>query len=218
MEHYLNLLSILILISSFVLVANKRINAYIKTFRIQSALIAALAAVIGVENLVKERNIDVLIVCLAIILIKVIYIPNLLKKTIDKVDYTVEKDFFLNIPAMVLICGGLVMLSYFSVNCIKGIDDIQLKTYLINSISIILIGLFFMISRKKAIGQIIGFLVIENGLFIAALLCAHGMPMVVDVGIFVDLLTAVMIMGIMVYRINENFDSIDINKLRNLRG
>ena len=75
-----------------------------------------------------------------------------------------------------------------------------------------------MISRKKAIGQIIGFLVIENGIFTAAILSTHGMPMIVELGIFFDLFTAVMIMGLMVFRISENFDSIDINKLRNLRG
>jgi hydrogenase-4 component E len=81
-----------------------------------------------------------------------------------------------------------------------------------------MVGLFFMINRKKAVGQIIGFLVIENGLFTSAMLFAHGMPMIVDMGILVDLLTAVMIMGVLVFRINENFDTTDINKLRNLRG
>ena len=75
-----------------------------------------------------------------------------------------------------------------------------------------------MISRKKAIGQIIGFLVIENGLFITALFATQGMPFIIDMGIFVDLLSGVMIMGIMVFRINEKFDSISIDKLNNLRG
>ena len=75
-----------------------------------------------------------------------------------------------------------------------------------------------MISRKKAIGQIIGFLVIENGLFTAAVLSTEGMPMIVELGIFFDLLTAVLIMGILVFRINENFETIDLDKLKNLRG
>ena len=89
---------------------------------------------------------------------------------------------------------------------------------MVNSISIILIGLLFMISRKKAIGQIIGFLVIENGLFVTAMFVTNGMPFVVDMGILIDLLTAVIIMGVMVFRINDKFDSINIDKLRNLKG
>lgn len=218
MENYLNLLSILILVSAFILVANKRIDSYIKTFRLQSLLLAVVAGVIGIYNVINGAGLEILIVCLITIAVKVIYIPHLLKTTVKKVEYTVEKDFFLNIPASVLICCGLVILSYFTVSAIKGIEDPHIRIYLVNSISVLLMGLFFMISRRKAIGQIIGFLVIENGLFTAAILSTRGMPMIVELGIFFDLLTAVLIMGILVFRISENFESIDINKLRNLRG
>lgn len=218
MGNYLNLLSILILVSSFVLVANKRINSYIRTFRLQSLLLAVVAGILGISNLYHEGNFDILIVCMITIAIKVIYIPYLLKTTVKKVEYKVEKDFFLNIPISIIICFGLVVLTYFSVSTIEGIEDGNIRTYLVNAISVMLIGLFFMVSRRKAIGQIIGFLVIENGLFTAAILSTNGMPMIVELGIFFDVLTAVLIMGILVFRIKENFDSIDINKLRNLRG
>ena len=218
MENYLDILSILILVSSVILVANKRLNSCIKTFRIQSALIAVTSGALGVYNLNSEGRPDLIIICAVIIALKVIYIPGLLKNTVAKVEYRVEKDFFINVPLAVLICFGLVLLSYFCVSAIKGIDDGHLRIYLVNSISVVMIGLFFMINRKKAVGQIIGFLVIENGLFTAAMLFSQGMPMIVDMGIFVDLLTAVMIMGVLVFRINEKFDSTDINKLKNLRG
>jgi hydrogenase-4 component E len=130
----------------------------------------------------------------------------------------VEKDFIMNIPILVIICCGIVVFSYFSLSTIEGINEGTLNLQLVNTISVILIGLFFMISRKKAIGQIIGFLVIENGLFTTAMFATEGMPFVVDMGIFVDLLSAVMILGIMVYRINEKFESIDIGKLNRLKG
>lgn len=218
MENYLQFLSIAILISAFALVANKRINSYIKTFRIQSALLALTAGLMGISNLYRHGNWEILIVCFITLAIKVLYIPYLLETTVQKVEYRVEKDFFLNIPISILICCGLVILSYFTVANIDDIKNSFLKIYLINAIAVVLIGLFFMISRKKAIGQIIGFLVIENGLFTAAILSTEGMPMIVELGIFFDLLTAVLIMGILVFRINENFESIDLNKLKNLRG
>jgi hydrogenase-4 component E len=218
MRDYLNLLSILILVSSFVLVANKRINSYIKTFRTQSLLLAAVAALLGISNLVNHGSFEILIVCVITIAVKVIYIPHLLKTTVKKVEYQVEKDFFLNIPISVLICCGLVMLAYFVVSTIDVVMSSGMEVYLVNSISVVLIGLFFMISRKRAVGQIIGFLVIENGLFTSAIFSTQGMPMIVELGIFFDLLVAVLIMGILVFRINENFDSIDIDKLKNLRG
>ncbi|HEY9059991.1 MAG TPA: NADH-quinone oxidoreductase subunit K [Pseudobacteroides sp.] len=218
MDNYLNLVSILILLSSFILVANKRINSYINTFRIQSILLALLAGVMGIYSLLEEGEMEIIIVCIITFVVKVWLIPRSLRRTVKRVGYRVSKDFFLNIPTLILICCGLFVLTYFSVSTIDDIKDPQIKTYLVNSISVILIGLFFMISRKKAIGQIIGFLVMENGLFATAILTTSGMPMMVELGLFFDVLTAVLIMGILVFRINENFDSIDINKLRNLKG
>jgi hydrogenase-4 component E len=181
-------------------------------------LLALLAGVMGIYSLLEEGEIDILIVCAITFVVKVWLIPILLSRTVKKVENKVSKDFFLNIPALILICCGLFILTHFSISTIDDIKDPQIKTYLVNSISVILIGLFFMISRKKAIGQIIGFLVMENGLFTTAILTTNGMPMIVELGLFFDVLTAVLIMGILVFRINENFDSIDINKLRNLKG
>ena len=218
MSDFFNTLSVLILLSSFILMANKRIKSYIKTFRIQSMLIALLAGIMGIKSIAQEGRFDVLVVCLAIIILKVIWIPTLLNKMYANAQYKVEKDFIFNIPMLVLVCCGLVVFSYFSISGIEGINEGTINMEIVNSISLILIGLFFMISRKKAIGQIIGFLEIENGLFITAMFSTKGMPFIVDMGIFINLLTAVMIMGIMVFRINEKFESIDIDKLNNLKG
>ena len=218
MENYLDTLSVLILFSSFILVANKRIKSYIKTFRFQSILIAITAGIMGIKSLYDEGRFDILVVCFVIIALKVIYIPNLLHKTYDNIEYKVEKDFFYNIPLLIIVCCSLVVFSYFSISNIEGINSGTINMRVVNSVSLVLIGLFFIISRKKAIGQIVGFLVIENGLFVTAIFSTHGMPFIVDIGIFIDLITAVLIMGIMVFKINEKFDSTDLNKLRNLRG
>ena len=215
----LNMLSMLILVSSFILVANKRMNSYIKTFRIQSALLAVVAGIFTIYHMIEEKRLDgIIIICLLIIVLKVIYIPNKLMKITQKVEYKVEKDFFINIPLSVIICCGIVILVWYLVAHITDITIDYERIFLTNSISVVLIGLFFMISRKKAIGQIIGFLVIENGMFMTAILITFGMPMIVEIGVFFDLLTAVLIMGVFVFRINDNFDSIDVNKLRNLKG
>lgn len=217
MEGWNEILSVLILLTSFVLMANKRVKSYIRTFRLQSALIALTAGIMGIQSAVSEGSYDVLVICVIIIALKVIYIPNLLHKTFASVEYKVGKDFYFNIPLLILICCGLVVFSYFSVSGIAGISN-DIKPAVVNSVSLVLIGLFFMICRKKAIGQIVGFLVIENGLFVTAMFSTDGMPFIVDMGIFIDIITAVLIMGIIVFKINDKFDSIDINKLTNLRG
>lgn len=218
MPDFLNTLSTLILLSSVLLMANKRAKSYIKTFRLQSVLIALAAGIMGAKSLLQGGQIDLLVVCLITLILKVFYIPNILNRTEAKVEHKVEKDFILNIPILVIICCALIVFTYLSISNIEGLNDDYVNMKLVNSISIILIGLFFMISRKKAIGQIIGFLVIENGLFVTAMFVTDGMPFVVDMGIFIDLITAVLLMGIMVFKINDKFESINIDKLRNLKG
>lgn len=218
-DNVLNLLSILILISTFTLIANKRQNSYITTFRAQSVLLALVSLLVSVNSMAENRRFDeVIIIFVLIVVFKVIIIPMFLKRTSNKVEYKGEKDFFISIPISMIICCMLMVLSWYVIFHIEGITDRDAKNYLIYSFSIVLLGLFFMISRKKAIGQIIGFLVIENGMFLAAMLTTEGMPMIVELGLFFDLLTAFIIMGIFVFKINNTFESIDINKLKNLKG
>ncbi len=218
-HNLLNLLSILMLIFTFTLIASKRQNSYISTFRVQSALLALISLIVSVREMTITREFsEILIMFVLIVAFKVVIIPKYLKITADKVDYKVEKDFFINIPMSMIICCGLVVLSWYVINHIEGLTDINARNFLIYSFSVVLLGLFFMISRKRAIGQIIGFLVIENGMFLAAMLTTEGMPMIVELGLFFDLLTAFIIMGIFVFKINNTFDSIDIDKLKNLKG
>jgi hydrogenase-4 component E len=218
MTNFLDTLSLLILLTSFILIANKRIGSYVRTFRLQSLLIALGAGIIGLESFVQEGRLDALILCVIMVLIKVIYIPNLLNKTYENVEHTVEKDFFLNIPILLFVSFLLFVFSYFTFSSIEGLHEGKVNLQMINLVSVVLIGLFFMITRKKAIGQIVGFLVLENGIFATAMFVTKGMPLIVDLGIFIDLLTGVLIMGLMVFRIYNKFDSIDINKMKNLRG
>ncbi|MBK5244711.1 MAG: hydrogenase [Eubacteriaceae bacterium] len=218
MSNYLDALSVLLLTSAFILMGNKRIKSYIKTFRLQSILIALLTGIMGINSFYNDGNVDILVVCMVVIGIKVVYIPFLLNKTYENVAYRVEKDFLLNIPILIIGCCFIVVFTYFSLSATTGINTGTINMQVVNSISLILIGLFFMISRKKAIGQIVGFLVIENGIFVTALFATQGMPFIVDIGILMDILVAVIIMGIMVFRIDEKFESTDINKIKDLRG
>lgn len=215
----LNIFSVSILISAFALVASKRFMSYINAFRIQSLLLAVIAGIFSVYYILEEGRLEgIVIIFILTIALKAIYIPRMLKRISSKVEYKVEKDFFINIPISIIICCGLVVLTWYVVSKIPELNNGANGSFMVQSVSVVLIGLFFMISRRKAIGQIIGFVVMENGTFLMAMLLTSGMPMIVEFGIFFDLLTAVLIMGIFVFKINETFEHIDINKLRNLRG
>ena len=218
MESVLNLLSVFILLSSFVLIAGKRIKSYINAFRLQSLLVACATAVLGIQGITECEGIDLLVIFLVVLVLKVIYIPRLLEKTYASVEYSTDKDFYPNIPIQILICCTLVVFANFALSSTQIFASSGVSLYMVEMLSVVLMGLFFMITRKKAIGQIVGFLTIENGLFSIALFLSRGMPVIIDMGIFVDLITGVLIMGILVFKINEKFDSINTNKLNKLRG
>jgi hydrogenase-4 component E len=86
------------------------------------------------------------------------------------------------------------------------------------AISLILTGAFLMVSRKKALMQMLGLLVLENGIFMAALITTFGMPLVIEIGIFFDILMGLLLMGIFTFRISDTFEHLDVSKLRRLRG
>ena len=86
------------------------------------------------------------------------------------------------------------------------------------AIALFLIGFFMMINRRKALTQVLGLLCLENGIFLAAISLTYGVPLLIELGITFDLLVAVMVLGILVYRIRETFDSMDVSKLSRLRG
>jgi len=215
---YTQLISMLILITSFTLVANKKTKSCIKTFRVQSIFVVIACAFLGFNNLMNNEGFDILIVCLLVFLLKVIYIPMILNKTYSKIKYRVETYYFMNTPLLILISCLIVASSYFLIASMSGLEQNGLNLLLVNSISTMMIGFLFMISRKKAIDQIIGYLVIENGLFITAIFSTNGMPLIVDIGIFIDLISTILITGVIVFKISQKFDSTDIDKLRDLRG
>jgi hydrogenase-4 component E len=82
----------------------------------------------------------------------------------------------------------------------------------------VLIGAFITVIRRRALTQILGFLMLENGIFLVALLATYGVPFIVEIGVFLDVLVAVLIMEVFIYRIKENFDSIEVGEMGKLKG
>ena len=85
------------------------------------------------------------------------------------------------------------------------------------AVSLLLIGMLLMLTRRLAISQVIGFLVLENGIFLYALTQTHGIPLMVEMGIVLDVLVGVMIAGVVIFRLNRSFEHIDVTQLRGLK-
>jgi len=205
--------SALLLLTCFAIVAQRRLSACVDLFALQSAFLAVTAALVafltGIHHIYIAAGLTVII--------KVLVIPRILKKVVERLNVTRELVMNINVPASLLICGGLVMLAIFITQPIIPMGFQLSQGSLAIALAIVLIGFFTMIARKKAVSQVIGFLVMENGLFLGATASAYGMPLIVELGLFFDVLVGVLIVGIYAHRLQDAFDSVDTSKLTILK-
>ncbi len=155
-------------------------------------------------------------------MLKAILLPVILRRLVTRIGIRQEIEPLVNVPVSVLISGLLTLLAYVVAEPLQAHPAIGAASLGHNTlpvaIALFLIGFFMMINRRKALTQVLALLSLENGLFLAAISLTYGMPMIVELGIFFDALVAVMILAILVYRIRETFDSMDVSRLSRLRG
>jgi hydrogenase-4 component E len=205
-----------ILVTAFLVVSSRSLVFYIRLFALQSFFLGVVALLV----VLGYGETHILIAAVLTIAVKAIAIPVVLSRIIERIHVRKEVDFSINIPASLLLCGGMVILADSVAHSIldaQRADAPAVSRVLSVSIAMMLIGLFIMMTRKKAITQIVGLLTMENGVFLSGLSITYGMPLIVEVGIFFDILVAVLILGVFIFRINRTFESISIDSLRSLR-
>lgn len=208
-----DLCAVLLLLTCFAIVAQRRLSACVDLFALQSLFLAATAALVAFLTGIHH----IYIAAALTIAIKALVIPRILKKVIERLNVSRELVMNVNIPAGLLICGALVMIAFFITQPIIPLGYLLTRDSLAIALAIVLIGFFTMIARKKAVTQMVGFLVMENGLFLGATAAAYGMPLIVELGVFFDVLVAGLIVGIYTHRLQDAFDSIDTSTLTVLK-
>jgi hydrogenase-4 component E len=193
--------------------AAKRISTCIALFAAQCAVIAAqILAIAWVQ-----RSFEPLGIAFLVISVKVVAIPYSLLWIVREIKTVREVKSSTTAAQSVFIAAGLILLAFFAVQPYARTLRVD-ESMLAAAISLVLSGAFLMVSRKKALMQIVGLLVLENGIFLAALITTFGMPLIIEIGISFDLLMGVLLMGVFVFRIRDTFDHLDVSKLRRLRG
>ena len=208
-------LAAVFLLLAILAVASGRVVSLVRLFSLQSIVLGLTAA--AVASLTGSEHIY--LVAALTIALKGVLIPWGLRYVIDKIGVHKEVEPLIQLPASLLVCGVLTVLSFYIVQpFVTGPEVLGTitKNLLPISLAVVFIGFFMMIARKKAITQIIGLLIMENGLFMAAYAVAYGMPFIVELGVFFDILAAALILGVLAFRINRTFDTVDTTILRRL--
>ncbi|SRR5579883_2062845 len=158
------------------------------------------------------------LVAVAIASIKGLAIPFFLNWTINRIKINTDTGMIITAPLAMHLSIVLLGLSYLFVQGLPAAAG-ELRSWpgATVAISLVLTGLVLMLTRRVAISQIIGFLVIENGIYVFALTQTRGMPMIVEMGVLLDVLVGVMIAGLLVFKIQRSFEHIDVTQLAELR-
>jgi hydrogenase-4 component E len=213
------LMAACVLVLQIAMVAQRWLVTNIRIFAAQSILLGGIAGTIAFYNHAPHVYAAALLTLLA----KGVAVPMALEKLVAKIEIRQEIEPLLNVPLSVVISGGLTLVGYVLAEPFYRPEEAHGAASLGHNalavaISLFLIGFFMMINRRKALTQVLALLSLENGLFLAAIALTYGMPLIVELGVLFDVLVAVMVLGILIYRINETVESMDVSRLRRLRG
>ncbi len=208
-----NVLAAFLLLIAFAMLSQRRVLTLIKLLAWQGAALAASTAIVawstGQTHLYSSAVLTVLL--------KVILIPWVLHRLIDRLFVRWDVETLINIPTTMLIGIGLVIFAFALATPISQMATTLTRSTLGIALASVLLSFLMMIVRQKAVPQVIGFLSMENGLFFAATSATYGMPLVVELGVALDVLVGTFIFGIFFFHIREQFDSLDIRNMEKLK-
>jgi hydrogenase-4 component E len=203
----------LVLLFGIVLLWRRSLRAYISAFRWQSLVLAAAFVLIGYFG----HDHELYIIAVVIIVLKGFVIPWYLNRLYQRVGGERETQPYVNIATSLIVAGLLVILAYAITRPLVMVSRLPTRSGIPLAVGLIFIGLFVIVSRRKALTQIVGFLVLENGIALLAALCTYGIPLIVELGVFLDALMGFLVMQVIVYHIRDTFESIDVEQLSQLK-
>ena len=211
-EQLILTLAALILFTSFLLLAQTRIVTLIHTFAWQGALLCLATILVAI---VSGRH-HLLISAALTLGLKVIFIPLQLRRLVVRLDIRREVETVGNSSLIMIGAGALVLFSYYVALPIRELSMLATRNTIAVSLAVILIGMLMIITRRKAVAQVVGFMSMENGLFFAAVVSTYGMPMVVELGIAFDVLVAAILFGVFFFQIRSGIGSLNVDHLNRL--
>lgn len=208
-----NLLAALLLLLAFAMLSQRRVLTLIRLFAWQGAALAASTVIVAYSTGQPHLYFSAALT----VALKVVLIPWLLHRLIDQLFVRWDVETLINIPTTMLVGIALVIFAFALATPISQMASMLTRSTLGIALASVLLSFLMMIVRRKAVPQVIGFLSMENGLFFAATSATYGMPLVVELGVALDVLVGTFIFGIFFFHIREQFDSLDIRHMEKLK-
>jgi hydrogenase-4 component E len=189
-----------------------RVHSLVWVLALQTGALAAVAVLVGLEHDASQY----FLLAAVVFGIKAILIPAFLDYTAERVGVRRDLGMMLNPTLGLLVAIVALAAGYFLAPQIAPLRSPSAGAAGM-ALCLILVGMLVMLTRRLAISQVVGFLVLENGIFLYALTQTHGIPLMVELGIVLDVLVGVMLAGLVIFRLNRSFEHIDVTQLRGLK-
>lgn len=209
----INLFAALLLLLAFAMLTQRRILSLINLFALQGFVLVLSTVAVAYST----RQGHLYYSALLTLVLKVLLLPWVLHRLIRALNVRWDVETLIDIPATMLIGILLVIFAFNLAAPISELAGTITRSALGIATASILLSFLMMITRRKAVSQVIGFLAMENGLFFAATSATYGMPLVVELGIALDVLVGTFIFGVFFFHIRETFESLDIHHLEKLK-
>lgn len=211
-----NLLAGAFLLTTLLAAGQRRTLACVAAYRWNSVALAFIALAVALDT----GTLAVGVVAMLVLVFKAGIIPTLLARRGRAAARpgVPEPEPLVPVPVGMLVCGVLVVVGFSQTRELFGTGTTVIASCLPVSVASLLVGLFLMVSRRQALLQVVGLVLVENAIFLAAVSLTYGMPLVVEMGGLLDLLVGVLLLGLFVERIEETHGDTDITRLRSLKG
>ena len=211
MHSFHELILLLIVLTDFWVLGTTRLSSMIRAAAVQGALLAALPVA-----LYPHVSIHIVGLAIGTLLVKVFVLPYFLTRAIREAAVRREIEPLIGFTASLMLGAAAVALS-FAIGPRLELPGVQSTVLIPVALSTVIIGLIVLSTRNKALTQVVGYLILENGIYVFGLSQAERVPFLVEVGVLLDVFAGVFIMGIVVFHINREFDSIDSARMTELK-
>jgi hydrogenase-4 component E len=201
------------LLAGVLVLWRRDLAAIVRLFAVQGAALGALVAVLGVH----KGDTEVIGLAAGIGLLRAVLLPWLLRRALAAGGANRETEPLVNVAASLVVAALLALLAYAVTRPVVALDPSPAAHAVPVALTVVLIGFFALVTRRRALSQVVGFLLLDNGITAVAFLTTSGVPLIVEGGVSLDVLLAVLVLQVLTARIRAAFGDTDLDDLRELR-
>jgi hydrogenase-4 component E len=206
--------ALLLLAVAFAAVLARRVDNSIRLLALQGVVLAGAAVAVAFADGSAYAWIAVVLT----ITVKAAFVPAVLARALRESRIRHEVDLVVPLRSALLLGIGLILVAFYVAAPVGPLGDFQTANALPAAVAVLLLGMLNMLTRRKALCQVIGLVTMENGLYLIAIAATRGLPLAVELGIAVDLAVGVAIMTVLARQIHHAFATTNTDRLRSLRG